>query len=256
MCRYWKKQYTCGCLSHLYRDRCTTCLHASSADECDNMETEETPRKSYFMCYPCLVQEDRREKQQAQQAVTSALERSKQEAELRKKEAEKQRQIQASRDLQLKAEREKEEELRRQRDLKAEQERKRREGASFVDVGSTRNRRRRNGGNTQNTLPARLSQAPPPLTPGLFAPLNEHRPTSGGNGTTLTLSGLNIAANSKNGTTLNNTGANQPLSSINSTGIKENMDSSATNGNTRSPSKNTGVDPGGRAGRWGPSGRK
>lgn len=259
MCKLWKKRYTCGCISHAYRDRCAACLHSSSTDDCVDVENTETPRKSYFPCYTCLVAEDRREKEEAQQANTKAAERSRQEAE-------KHRQIQQNRDSQLKMEREKEEELRRQRDLKAEQERKRREGGGWVDAGSTRGRRRggRNGGNGngngngngQSTLPARPSQGPPALTPSLYTPLTDQLPASNSNGTTLTLNGLNIAMNAGNATTVNAGSAATPTGATNDTKRENlgNMESSAKKPNR--PSKKTGVDPGGRAGHWGPSGRK
>jgi hypothetical protein len=182
---------------------------------------------------------DWEEKQQAQQAATTAM-------ELRKKEADKLHHVQRSGEVQIKAEREKQEELRRQRDLKVEQERKRREGGSWVDAN--KKGRRRNGGIAHASLPPRPPQTEPPMMPSslvdVFAPLTAQLTINGTNG-------INAGVNQKNGASISATGTSMPIEST-SRNMKENhLNTNITNGNTAS--KSTGADPGGRAGHWGPS---
>lgn len=290
MCLYWKKDYLCGCTSHIFRDRCYPCLHSASDDQCENHEVEETPRKSHFQCFDCLVKEDKAEKAKAMEDAEKAQEQliiaSKKAEEQRKKDAEKARQQQIRETARIQAEKDKEEEIRRKRDLKAEQERVRREGGAWVDAASGKRAKGRKGNTRGGRPPSPISSSPLKNSfaagPGIFGTLateNETPSTTDNNAT----SKENVAQgskNDKNGTGLSN---NLPAPKGNSDGgsgsnIKESSDTRNTNTvifrgknpvktiltskddkDSNAPSKDTTkangstVDPGGRAGRWGPS---
>ncbi|KAF2744298.1 hypothetical protein M011DRAFT_195818 [Sporormia fimetaria CBS 119925] len=254
MCIYWQKIYTCGCLSLVYRDRCTRCLRSSSSDLCEEQIREEKPRPSYFQCYTHTVEEDVTEKKQAE-------EKQKQTEQEQRKEAEKARQLQLRREAEQKAEQEKAEDLRRQKELKLEQERKKREGGTWVDASTKKNRRR--GGNGKTALSPITVSAPPPMGYGgsesLTSPLKglslaeikENKAT-----------GTEGAIGKGNKTTKNDRGSGKQILSPKGSPSRSNMRKENSSvqaerfGNSNNKDKaiadSNGIDPGGRAGRWGP----
>jgi hypothetical protein len=169
MCLYWKKLFLCGCVSHVFRERCTFVLR-NPHDPCPTEGFEEKPRKSHFMCYDhikALVEEEKRTKWESLQKAE----------EQRKKDEEKARKDKIRKDAEMRAEREREEERTRERDRKAEIERQRREGSLWVDAGGSRKGKGKKGGARSTlqipyTAPAVMTTFKIEGAGGAFAPLS------------------------------------------------------------------------------------
>jgi hypothetical protein len=185
MCYYWKKTFTCGCNSHVFLDRCIEAARAhkncdlatighvsrllSSAILCNCLITrpysdclqDETPRKSYFPCFDCIVAEVKRENEQKEETKRTAEEE-------RKREEEKARQIKIRKEQEMQVQWEREEEMRRERDRKAEMERAKRDGGPWVEAVSGKKGRGKmrggdGGGGNRGPLPMMPISAPPVL---------------------------------------------------------------------------------------------
>jgi hypothetical protein len=62
MCIYWRKSHTCGCRSRPYIDRCHAALiaHTNCASNAQDLDVDNFElRKSYFQCFDCLKNEAR-----------------------------------------------------------------------------------------------------------------------------------------------------------------------------------------------------
>ncbi|KAH7116116.1 hypothetical protein B0J11DRAFT_584148 [Dendryphion nanum] len=246
MCKYWKKAYLCGCHSHIFRDRCPSALRDPN-DYCANHDIEDIPRRSFFKCFDCMVQEVREEKAEEEKKAA--------EAELaKKKEEERIRKDKLRRDAEDRARLEREEDVRRERDRRAEAERARREGGAWVELGGKERKKRGRAGGV-----------------GAGGNVNGGGGTSGNRPGLITIASRN-GVDSGAGFGPNNNGfeAPSPLSGMTkrmgklgigqakaSPQLKTSLDSgpngagTAKGGSKENVPKN-GIDPGGRAGTWGP----
>ncbi|KAL5117895.1 hypothetical protein ACEQ8H_004213 [Pleosporales sp. CAS-2024a] len=148
MCKYWKKQHTCGHSSDRpYIEMCRSgCL---SNMVCADIAVDETARKSHFPCYPCIKTEARTETEADTRAQHEAVEKAKQAretalsekhaAELRAKEE------RVRRDACEKAAREREEEKRTKAMKQQEEERAKKEGGVWIQTGSGKKTKGRRG---------------------------------------------------------------------------------------------------------------
>jgi hypothetical protein len=238
MCYYWKKTFTCGCNSHVFLDRC---IEAARAHKNCDLATighvsrllslailwscsitrpysdglqDETPRKSYFPCFDCIVAEVKRENEQKEETKRTAEEE-------RKREEEKARQIKIKKEHEMQVQREREEEIRRERDRKAEMERAKRDGGPWVEAVSGKKGRgkMRGGGGAGRGIGSRdaLPMMPISASPVLVVKTS--------------------------------VGSHSPLSPKDKTAAKGNANVPK---NVPITNKNLDVDVGGRAGYWGP----
>jgi hypothetical protein len=270
MCNYWTKKYLCGCDSHVFRERCQVGLRSDGV--CDVMKREDEPRKSHFQCYDCIKGEVEQEKQHAAQfAQLAEKDRNKLE-EQRRKEADKARQLQVRAEAAARAKRENDEAQRRAQDQKAEAERAKREGGLWVDAGSTKKGkgRKASGGGSMRGLPdTRLPPTPVSAPPafsgfkkelgGVFGPLTAKEPMMGPMGSMGMPSAMNTAAAAEGPPPPAHTIARHrsppPKTDLRLPPKPQFTPSAKISAPPPSSPPITapkGVDPGGRAGRWGP----
>ncbi|KAF2108073.1 hypothetical protein BDV96DRAFT_653277 [Lophiotrema nucula] len=196
MCHYWKKKYTCGCLSRIYLENCYPSLVSRSL--CDDIPDPdpEHPRLSYFQCFECIKKDVAAEKRDKLKAAEEKMEMARLAKEEAAKAAEKARQDRIRRDAEARARREREADLERKRLKEIDDERVRREGNPWVNFSAGGKKAKRGG----------------------------RAPSSG--------SGLGAGATGKMGMGM-------------SVLKKE-------NGGMEKKVESSGIDPGGRAGVWGP----
>lgn len=221
MCLYWKKKYLCGCESHIFKDRCIIILRSPNG-KCDQEEIQEEPRKSYFKCYDCIRLEVEVEKSQAKV-------KAEKEEEQRKKDEEKARKLQIRKNAEMRAQREREEDARRDRELKAAIEREKREGGVWVDASNKKTKGRKGGA---ANLPSPPMSAP--ATIGTFRAA----------GVTGAVGGVFAPLSTKGTSTVNN--------KLTAMKIEEAVKPAADIKDQGKETKGSGIDPGGRAGHWGP----
>ncbi|KAF2277315.1 uncharacterized protein EI97DRAFT_457343 [Westerdykella ornata] len=211
MCLYWRKQYTCGCVSHIFRDRCADNVRSGS-EKCENTSDEEQLRSSYFQCFTCLVLEDREEKAAAAAAgmhinewrrrkalQERARKRQEEERMARRKTEEERKEMEMQARAEAEAtekhvgndetvtqtdskaglekagnEKEEEEKLRRQRDIETEQEKIKSDEGVWTDVGAGRKGRRWRDLKTDASPPASSVAA----SPSTMMPLSVENPSS------------------------------------------------------------------------------
>ncbi|KAF2661067.1 hypothetical protein K491DRAFT_711316 [Lophiostoma macrostomum CBS 122681] len=270
MCNYWTKKYLCGCDSHVFRNRCPIGLRSDVV--CDIMDREDEPHKSYFQCFDCIKREVEQEKIQAARTAQLAEKDRRKAEEQSKKDADKARQVQIRAEAEVRAQRERDEEVRRARDRKAEAERAKREGGAWVDAGSSKKGRGRKGtggvnvrgGNGDASLPPTPVSAPPAFSGfkkemgGVFGPLTAKEPMMGPMGS-MGMASATSPTTAAHGPPPPAVGIARPRSPLPKTDLRLPPKPEFAPG-SRPPPPSTmtpaaapkGVDPGGRAGHWGP----
>ncbi|KAF2473716.1 uncharacterized protein BDR25DRAFT_386575 [Lindgomyces ingoldianus] len=148
MCIGWKKMYLCACVSPPHIDRCRQAYVTGHL--CQDIVQEEYPRKSYFKCYDCIKFEVWNDREEASRAANQAEEEKRMAEEKKqqekKKAEEKARQERIRREAEERAKRERDEEDRVKEMKKIQEEKDRQAGGKWEAAGGNKKGKGRKGG--------------------------------------------------------------------------------------------------------------
>ncbi|KAF2738924.1 hypothetical protein EJ04DRAFT_7452 [Polyplosphaeria fusca] len=228
MCDYWRKKHICGCLSRLFLNECYE-AHKRK-ERCEDVPLNETPGKSYFPCFDCIQKDVNREKREKQEAEQD-------EKKAKPKAAEKARQEQIRNDAELRAARERGQDEEKQRQQQIEAERVKVEGNAW-EVNQPKGRK-----DPQNQTPLRPGGAQ------LNGPNNKGRRRAN-QITSAPASRTQFDVLATNNDAIVGQGT---ANSTDKTCTRPSASAALEDTTRADVRKDSGIDPGGRAGIWRPS---